>query len=166
MRVATLLPVFLTFLVLAGCASEEPKPMPLPPTIVQLRIEASPGINLDGEGRPSPLLLRVYQLRQTAAFNGADFFALYQNEQSVLGGDVAGKEEFILRPGEKRELSFEAKPEVTAVGVFGAYRNLDSAQWRASTAIPPNTTSIVKLRVTGDRLDLGSPEATDEPPVE
>lgn len=166
MRVATFFPVLLTFLVLAGCASDEPKPTPLPPTIVQLRIEALPGINLDGEGRPSPLLLRVYQLRQTAAFNGADFFALYQNEQSVLGGDVAGKEEFIVRPGEKRELSFEAKPEVTAVGVFGAYRNLDSAQWRTSTAIPPNTTSIVKLRVSGDRLDLGSPEATDEPPVE
>ncbi|MVF23013.1 type VI secretion system lipoprotein TssJ [Methylocaldum sp. BRCS4] len=165
MRVTTVLPILVTFLLLAGCAADEPKPTPPPPTVVQLRIEALPDINLDGEGRPSPLLLRVYQLRETAAFNGADFFQLYQNEKSVLGADIAGKEEFILRPGEKRELSFEAKPDAKAVGVFAAYRDLDSAQWRASAAIPPNTTSIIKLRVTSDRLDLGSPEPTDEAPA-
>jgi len=166
MSVTTVIPAFLTLLLLAGCAADEPKPAPPPPpTVVQLRIEALPDINLDGEGRPSPLLLRVYQLKELAAFNGADFFQLYQNEKSVLGADVAGKEEFILRPGEKRELSFEAKPETKAVGIFAAYRNLDSAQWRTSTAFPPNKTSIVKLRVTSDRLDLGSPEATDEAPA-
>jgi len=167
MSAAKVFPVFMTFFLLAGCATDEPKPTPPPPpTVVQLRIEALPDINLDGEGRPSPLLLRVYQLKELAAFNGADFFQLYQNEKSILGADVAGKEEFILRPGEKREVSFEAKPEAKAVGVFAAYRNLDSAQWRASTSFPPNTTSIVKLRVTSDRLDLGSPKATDEAPAE
>ncbi|HYE34285.1 type VI secretion system lipoprotein TssJ [Methylocaldum sp.] len=165
MNVATVLPVFMTFLLLAGCAADEPKPTPPPPTVLQLRIEAQPDINLDGEGRPSPLLLRVYQLRELAAFNGADFFELYQNEKSVLGADLAGKEEFILRPGEKRELSFEAKPDAKAVGIFAAYRNLDSAQWRTSAEIPPNKTSIVKLRVTTNRVDLGSPEKTDGVPA-
>jgi type VI secretion system protein VasD len=156
MRVITILPVFAGFLLLAGCASDEPKPTP--PTVVQFRIEALRDINRDGEGRPSPLMVRVYQLRELAAFNGADFFQLFQDEKSILGADLAGKQEFIVRPGEKRELSIDAKPDTTAVGVFAAYRNLDSVQWRASTPIPQNTTSLVKLRITSSGLDLGTPE--------
>ena len=33
----------------------------------------------------APVAVRIYQLASTATFESADFFQLYQNDQSVLG---------------------------------------------------------------------------------
>jgi type VI secretion system protein VasD len=140
-----------------------PPPAPPPPaTRVELAIEALPDINPDGTGRPSPLLVRVYQLKTVAAFEGADFFALYQNEPAVLAADLVHKAEFMLRPGERRPLDFEPRPEASALAAFAAFRNLDTAVWRATTPLTPHQTHRIELRIGGNRIGL----ATLPPPPE
>src|SRR6185503_596321 len=77
-------------LLLTACAAKPP-----PPASVAGSIQASAQINPSASKRPSPLLIRVYELKSVAAFNGADFMSLYQRDQTALGGDLLAKEEFV-----------------------------------------------------------------------
>ena len=78
-----------------GCGSSPP--------LLRGAITVEPNVNPDRAGRPSPIVVRVYELKSVAAFNGADFFALFENEQATLSSELIGREEFQLQPAETRE---------------------------------------------------------------
>lgn len=111
----------------AGCSSP-PKPVV---TTVAGSIEASPRLNPSINQRPSPLLMRVYELRTPAAFSNADFMALYQSDQAALATDIVAREEFMLQPGENRAVRKTLAADTRYIGVLGIYRNLEKATWRA-----------------------------------
>ena len=132
---------------ISGCGSKPP-----PPTLVELTIAAGPGINPEPDGRPSPVILRVYQLGSIGAFEKADFFQLYDKENAALGTDLIGRDQVVLEPGASKTLKFELKPMAKFVGIMAAFRNIDQSEWRADAEIPPNKTT--KLTVTVDKLSI------------
>ena len=83
---AAVMCVWLAAPALTGCKSTPPPPpMPTPVTgSIQGASELNPSVNQ----RPSPVLLRVYELKSPTAFNQADFMALYQADQATLGADL------------------------------------------------------------------------------
>ncbi len=123
-------------LTLGGCASGPPKP-PLP-TVVNGTIKVSATVNPSASQRPSPLLLRVYELKSDASFNSADFMALYQRDQAELAADLSSREEYMLEPGETKKFSKKLAPETRFIGVLGAYRDLEHAVWRKIVPVPPS----------------------------
>lgn len=153
---------------LAGCGEEEIKPEPPPPpTRIDLTITAGPNLNPDAANRASPLLFRVYELKEAAGFNGADFFALYGKERETLGGDLVKKEEMMLAPGETRHLAFEPDSASRFLAVFAAFRSLENAQWRAAVAIPKAETTLVGAQIDGTRVVLSAKkQAPPAPPPE
>src|SRR5262245_11091807 len=86
-------------LVLSACASKPPKPTP---THAQLIVSGD--VNPDPSGRASPIVVRIFQLRNDGEFAAADFFALYDNEKATLGASLIAREEYVLAPGETRML--------------------------------------------------------------
>jgi type VI secretion system protein VasD len=116
---------------LGGCASG-PKPTP-----VSGSIAASAKVNPSVSKRPSPLLVRVYELKAPTAFNAADFVSLYQRDQAELGPDLVAREELTLAPGETKPWAKTLAPETRFVGVFAAYRDLEHARWRAVVPVKP-----------------------------
>lgn len=133
---------------LSGCASG-PKP-----TVLEGSLQASAGVNPSVSKRPSPLLVRVYELKAATAFNNADFVALFQRDQAELGADLVGREEIMLNPGESRPLAKTLAPETRFIGVFAAYRDLERARWRAVVAIEPGKPN--KLLVRADELAISA----------
>ena len=154
----------LLLLLLPGCgmfskkeekpAPPTPPPAPQEPTRVVLEIEAAGDINPDRQGRPSPLVLRIFQLRSDAAFNSADFFSLYEKDSSVLGSDLIRKEEITLKPNGKQTLFFEPGADTRAVGVFGAFRRYEQATWRASVTVLPNKFYLLHIYVSGTTITI------------
>lgn len=129
---------------LVACSS---LPWPKFPTKIDSKILASFEINPDANGRPSPLVVRVYELKAKSSFNDADFFKLYDEEEATLGGDLLTRSEFELSPGEGREIIQKAHEQARYFAVVAAYRDIDNARWRASTALELNkkNTLIVKI---------------------
>jgi len=115
------------------------------PTRIEATIAAADDLNPDYKGRPSPLVVRIYQLKSDLAFNNASFFALYDNDQVELGADLLGKEEIELRPGEDTVYSRELGEETRFVGILAGYRDIDNASWRAITEIKKGKTTEVTL---------------------
>jgi type VI secretion system protein VasD len=111
-----------------------PKPPPPPPKLA-IRIEAAASVNPDARGRPSPIVVRVYELKSAAPFEAADFMSLYQQDRSALGSELVAREEFMLEPGEIRTLDKLLAPDVRAVGVMAAFRELERARWRTTVSV-------------------------------
>jgi len=114
-------------LVLVGCSGEK-RP---DPTSIDLILTASPAVNPDRNGRASPVLVRVYELRSAGTFETADFFALLEQDQVVLGGELVNRWEFQLDPGETTSLEANLQGFSGALGIMAAYRDIEQAQWRA-----------------------------------
>ncbi len=117
------------------------------PPWIEARIEASSDLNPDRQGRPSPLVVRLYELKSTSSFKDSDFFSLYEHDVSVLGEDMVAKEEFQFVPGETQRLTRELQPETRFIGLLAAYRKLESARWRATLKTPRDQTTEVTIRL-------------------
>ena len=115
-------------LALAACAAK--------PVKARLSIAAAANSNPDAGGRPSPVVVRVYQLKDDAAFVNADFFAIFDKEEATLAGSLVGREEFLLTPGDKRTEEFGVSREAKFVGVAAAFRDIRNSQWRVLQPAP------------------------------
>jgi len=103
---------------------------------MQGSIKAAPTANPNLRGRPSPIVVRVYELKSLAAFNNADFFSLFDKDAETLGGDLVGREEYDLQPDETRPYRRQLQPDTKFVGVVAAFRDLEKSQWRQAAAVP------------------------------
>lgn len=150
--------------VLAACSKPVVAPPKPEPTVVTPTLAAAPRINIDARGRPTPVVLRVYLLKNASAFEGADFFSLFDREQQVLGDAVLAREEIVLKPGETRTLDARDAEGARVVGVLAAFREVDRAVWRATVPVVPNRGNLVTIRVEDDRISLAATLAPLPPP--
>jgi type VI secretion system protein VasD len=118
-------------LVAIACASNPPKP-----ARTRLTVAAAADTNPDANGRPSPVVVRVYQLKADTAFNAAEFFALFDDEMKVLGPDLIGRNEYTVAPSERRTMELDVSADAKFVGIIAAYRDIRNAQWRTIVQAP------------------------------
>ncbi|WP_281647717.1 type VI secretion system lipoprotein TssJ [Parendozoicomonas sp. Alg238-R29] len=91
-------------------------------TLAELQISATNDINLDDDGRPSPLVIRVFKLADARQFEREDFLALYEQAEDRLGRDLLGTVKLKeIAPGENRLEEIELTPEVRYLGVMAEY---------------------------------------------
>lgn len=117
------------------------------PPLLQGAIKVDATTNPDIRGRPSPVVVRVYELRSLAAFNSADFFALYEREQETLAGELVGREEFHLSPAETRPYQRQLQPDTKFIGVIAAFRDLEGSRWRQAVPVPSRRRPAVTIGI-------------------
>ena len=92
MKAIKLLVLFsLLALILTGCQAVYAT---FPPS-TKLHFKVAADINPDIEGRPSPVIIRVYELASKTVFENQDFFALYDNPEAILRTDLLKKDELL-----------------------------------------------------------------------
>jgi type VI secretion system protein VasD len=136
----------LTAMVAAGACAKAPPPPALPPITIAappevktksaMTLAASADTNPDATGRPSPVVVRVYQLKTDAAFKGADFFALFDDDMKVLGPELITRDEYVLNPSEKKTIDVVVSRDARFVGALAAFRDIRNAQWRGLVPAP------------------------------
>jgi type VI secretion system protein VasD len=149
-RSLTLACVVVTALLAPACKS-----VPLKPSTVsksKVALTASADVNPDVSSKPSPVVVRVYQLKGDAAFSGADFFALFDDEMKVLGQELIGREEYVLTPAERRTVELVVPKTAKFVGVVAAFRDIRNSQWRV--VVPAPLKDDVTLSVERARVQL------------
>jgi type VI secretion system protein VasD len=115
------------------------------------QIDTASDVNPNDRGRPSPVVVRVYQLRTPGVFQTAEFFSLYDDEVSTLGRDLIAREEMVLEPNENLLYRREMDLETRYVGVIAAFRDLEDARWRSVVQLPEKKRKV-PLRITLERL--------------
>jgi type VI secretion system protein VasD len=122
----------LASMALSGCASSGPPKQDK----ARMTLVAQSQVNPDASGRPSPIVVRIYQLKSEDKYAAADFFALFDDDQKTLGADLVGREEAELAPGETRELQFPVSRDAKFLGVLAAFRDIRNSRWRVVQAAP------------------------------
>jgi type VI secretion system protein VasD len=111
-----------------------------------MTISASADANPDRSGRPSPVVVRVYQLRTDAAFNAASFSDLFENEDKALGAELITRDEYVLAPQDSRTIEVAIAGETRFLGAIAGFRDILNAQWRALVPAPKKGLAVAVER--------------------
>lgn len=140
---------------LVACASKPPEDVVLKGTV-----QAVEAVNPDGQGRPSPLVIKIYQLKADDKFELADFFALFDNAEATLGADLLAVEDIMMSPGDLKPYEGAFDPQTRFIGVVAAYRDINQAQWKSIVPMPErNMMKLLRrgeLTIKADRLAVSA----------
>lgn len=126
---------------LAACGG----PPPPPPTLVTLTMTAAANVNPDPSGQGAPVVLRIYQLASPSSFTNAEFFDLFNSDQTALKTDLLHRDDIPLAPGATQTLNLMPNDQVTAVGIFAGYRDWQKATWREVVPVAPHKTTDITV---------------------
>ena len=120
---------------LAGCSTLSPYSRL---TKLDLALSAGERVNPDLNGRPSPVVVRLFELKHPVAVENADFFSLYERPKETLDPDLVTSEELELRPGERVELKLSVEEGSRYVG---------EASWRYVVPVTAKELTRVELKL-------------------
>lgn len=115
------------------------------PATLKASVAAGAQVNPDSRKRPSPVVVRVFELKSATLFEQADFISLFEKEQAVLGAELVSREEFVLRPGETRPLNKPLSPDTKFIGVMAAFRELERARWRVIVPVAAGKKNVMDI---------------------
>lgn len=118
---------------LTGCAGAVRPELPIP---VEIAIAASERLNPTEAGRPSPVVVRIYELSNQTWFQAAGFFELIGMQDAPKNEEVLDMQEFVAVPGEVRVVRKRANLATRAIGVVAGYRDMDTGAWRSVAPLP------------------------------
>lgn len=154
LKSSIMLPVLLA---LGGCSTLSPYSTQ---TRLSLQLTASDYLNPDINGRSSPIVLRLLELKHPVAFESLDFFSLYGRARESLSQDLVVSEELELLPGQRIDLKLKAGKDSQYIGVLAAYRNLPETRWRH--VIPLTAEGHTRTELTLD--DTGIHRSDEQQP--
>jgi type VI secretion system protein VasD len=139
----------LSFFTIVGCSSSKSKVGGVfnLDTDLKLSIIADNSINPDESRRPSPLYLRLYQLKSADSFDKGDFIDIYERDTEVFGGNLVDKT--LLKPvipSEKRSELLILKPGTRYVAIFAEFSNYAGSTYKVIFPVTEN--NVIKNSVT------------------
>ncbi len=117
------------------------------PPSTDLKINVSKNVNPDTSDRPSPVVMKIFDLSSITIFDTQDFFSLYETPEKLLGTDLLKKDELELQPNSVQEYKMSLNRNTRYVGVVVAYRNIDQARWRAVIEVDPTGYDDIDVNV-------------------
>jgi len=117
------------------------------PPSTDLRINVAENVNPDITGRPSPVVMKVFELSSRTIFDTQDFFSLYDEPELILGPDLLKKDELELQPDSKQKYMMKLNRNTRYVGLIVAYRDIDKARWRSVIEVDPTGYDDISVNV-------------------
>lgn len=118
----------------------------IPPS-TEITFNIAGDVNPDQNGRPSPVVVKVFELSSRTIFDTQDFFTLYESPENVLGPDLIKKDELELQPDGSVDYKMALNKNARYVGIVVAYRDIDGARWRAVVEVEPTGYDNVVMNV-------------------
>ena len=123
-------------------------------TPLELTIVGGPGMNPNLQGRASPVVVRIFDLKAVKAFEAADYPALFERPGETLKDDLVAQEEFVLRPGEIQHRDRSLGSQVQALGVAAAFREIEGGSWRLTVPLTPGHRNLLLIDLDADKIRL------------
>ena len=126
-------------------------------TDLKLTLNVSSDINPDDNNRPSPVFIRLYQLKSTTAFDKADFIDIYERDKEMFGGDLINKQTLKpLIPGETRTESLVLEPGTRAIAIYAEFSQYAGSTYKVTFPVTENNVIRNKqaVQISGRTLSL------------
>ncbi len=124
-------------------------------TDINIEFYVDANINPNESGRPSPLFIRMYELKSNKMLKNAHFLDIFENDKEALGADLVVKHKLkLIKPGENRIDQFVLEPETKFVGLYAEFLNFKTAKYKLIIPVVVNNVfrNSVAIRVSGNEL--------------
>lgn len=126
-------------------------------TDVTLTIVIEDDVNPDDAKVSSPVILRLYELKSSKAFENANFIDLYERDIEVLGKTMITEQKLkALQPGEITTASFVLSKDTTYIGLYAEFLQYQDAKYKL--VIPVAQMNLVdstaKIQLTDNKMIL------------
>jgi len=138
--------------VVAGCAAPG----------IDLALASQANVNPDRTGRPSPVIVKVFEMRSDLAFNQSDFRPLFETPMHVLGADLLAADEMVLVPGEARRITYDPVVGTKFLGVLAGFRQMERAVWKVVAPIDCESGNAVGVELRDVSLMLVPAEEAED----
>ncbi len=153
--------LMLTLLMVSGCTTSEvlrevmdPKNILSEKTKLDLTITMAADLNPDQNGRPSPVVVRIYSLKSPSIFENTDYVSLYYNDKQVLSADFSGMEEHDFRPSQVFKAQLEFDEQASFVGFLVAFQDIEQSRWRMVLPLERKQHNDIHLKLTRNSIVL------------
>jgi len=136
-------------ILLIGCGTS--------PTSLNLSITASPQLNPDAVGGPSPLVLKFYELVSTDAFGTATFSSLFYTPNDALRSDLLDVFTAEVTPGSTTLIKRTIDSEAQCLGIVAGYRDIADAVWSTSKPLAVHAGNAIRLVAGRLALSFAAP---------
>ncbi|MFC7399196.1 type VI secretion system lipoprotein TssJ [Chelatococcus sp. GCM10030263] len=125
---------------------------PHAPAVLKATLVAGAVINPDGDGRPSPVVVHVFELASETEFAEAGFSALYEDADKTLGDALLARHSVILQPASTKMISINLAPRTSAIGAVAGLARFANVTWRALARTAPGKS--VAIRIVADATGI------------
>ena len=146
----------------SGCSWFSDAPLEPSDPHLTLTLQAALDTNRNLYGRPSPVVVHVFQLANSQAFQRATLSQLSTNPVQALGPDFLGHEVFVLRPGQRYRYHFIPEPRMGDIGVIVEYRSIDEARWRVVSRVDQGMTPEVFVSIGRSSVEFTTPSLMEQ----
>ncbi|MCW8899576.1 MAG: type VI secretion system lipoprotein TssJ [Gammaproteobacteria bacterium] len=124
-------------------------------TDLEIKFKVDADVNPDDDRKPSPLFVRMYQLKSTKMFNRANFIDLYEKDKEILGADMISKQKLRrIKPGENRDEHFVLNKETNYIGLYAEFLDYKNSSFKLLIPVVP--TNVVgtseDVLIAGNKL--------------
>lgn len=127
-------------------------------TKAEIDFFAASDVNPNTEGRPSPVVVKLFKLADSRQFKQQDFLALYENAKERLGVDLLETVQLKeFAPNEQRVEKFKLNPDVKYLGILVEYSRYKEAT--ATLVLPIESYKTNKYQVKLSHLNIKTLEA-------
>lgn len=150
-RFLGVLAIFFSFIFLASCSTTQN--LDESGGVAKIKLVAASNINPSPSNSASPVVVKIFQLKDDQKFQRADFFGLYLNPKQALGDDYLSEKEVIMAPSEIKSIKLPLNGNAHYLAVLAAYQNIDHAKWYSTQKISTFFGST-SLEITLDHDDI------------
>lgn len=164
-RVLKLMLGTIAVLSLVSCGSSKEKVVSMVPVVpldteLSLEFNASDNINPDDNGVPSPLFIRMYELKSDKAFLKAGFLDVYEKDKQLLANDLVAKHELKhLIPSEFATSRYKLAKETVHVGIYAEFLQYKNAEYKIVAPVIKKIDGNMRLvvSVSGNTIRVEPP---------
>ena len=130
---------------------------------ITMEVASQPNVNPDSSGRPSPIIVKMYEMRSDMAFRQGDFQMLFMEPMKVLGANLVAMDELLFVPGEARTVEYAPMPETRYVGILAGFRQMERAKLRAVLPVNPEKKNLIRLELNDTSMIVIDPNTEWSP---
>ena len=124
-------------------------------TDLTINFNVESDINPDENKTPSPLFIRMYELKSPKLFKKANFIDIYEQDKAILGADFVDVQKLRrLKPGEDRENSFVLKKDTKYVALYAEFLEYKNARYKLIIPVVQHDVigTTINVRISGNKL--------------
>ena len=104
----------------------------------KLKVVAAENVNPDGNQRPSPIQLKIFQLTSRTTVDNMDFDSLFYHADVILSDELLSTTTYMVVPKETIKTKLKLLPNAHYIAIVAAYRDIDQSQWKHIYQVSPH----------------------------